>query len=182
NLLGTFDLTGIPPAPRGVPKIEVTFDLDANGILNVSAKENSTGKSKNIRIENNKGRLSKEEIERMVNEAERYKAEDDAQRERIAARNQLESYVFSVKQAADEAGDKLSEDEKSKIRTRCDETMRWLDNNSLADKEEYEHKLQELQKECVSYMTRMHNGGSGSSCGQQAGNNFHRGPTVEEVD
>lgn len=186
NLLGTFDLTGIPPAPRGVPKVEVTFDLDANGILNVSAKENSTGKSKNIRIENNKGRLSKEEIERMVNEAERYKAEDDAQRERIAARNQLEGYIFSIKQAIDEAGDKLSEEDKNTARAKCDEAMRWLDNNGLAEKEEYQHKLQELQKECVSYMTKMHNpSGSASSCGQQYGNNFSRssgGPTVEEVD
>ncbi|OWR51028.1 HSP70 protein [Danaus plexippus plexippus] len=94
NLLGTFDLTGIPPAPRGVPKIDVTFDLDANGILNVSAKENSTGRSKNIVIKNDKGRLSQSEIERMLAEAERYKEEDERQRQRVAARNQLESYVW----------------------------------------------------------------------------------------
>ncbi|RZF37498.1 hypothetical protein LSTR_LSTR016231 [Laodelphax striatellus] len=107
NLLGTFDLTGIPPAPRGVPKIEVTFDLDANGILNVSAKETGTGITKNIVIKNDKGRLSKADIDRMVNEAEQYKEEDEKQRQRVSARNQLENYIFSIKQALDEAGTKL---------------------------------------------------------------------------
>ncbi|CAH2217431.1 jg22857, partial [Pararge aegeria aegeria] len=109
NSLGKFDLTGIPPAPRGIPKIDVTFDLDANGILNVSAKENSTGRSKNIVIKNDKGRLSQAEIDRMLAEAERYKEEDGRQRERVTARNHLETYIFGVKQALDDAGDKLSE-------------------------------------------------------------------------
>jgi heat shock protein 1/8 len=98
NLLGTFNLTGIPPAPRGIPKIEVTFDLDANGILNVSAKDSSTGKSERITITNDKGRLSKADIDRMLSEAEKYKAEDEKQKEKITARNQLEGYIFSVKQ------------------------------------------------------------------------------------
>lgn len=100
NLLGTFNLTGIPPAPRGVPKIEVTFDLDANGILNVSAKDTSTGKSERITITNDKGRLSKADIDRMLSEAEKYKAEDEKQKEKITARNQLEGYIFSVKQVS----------------------------------------------------------------------------------
>lgn len=169
NLLGTFDLCGIPPAPRGVPKIDVTFDLDANGILNVSAKDNSSGKSKNIIIQNNKGRLSKEEIDRMVRDAGKYKAEDNMQRERIASRNNLETYVFSVKQAVDDCGSKLSSSDKNNVRSKCDETLRWLENNSLADKEEYKDKLAELQKFCVPYMTRLHNSGGS-------------GPTVEEVD
>jgi len=99
NLLGTFSLTGIPPAPRGVPKIDVTFDLDANGILNVSAKDTSTGRSEKITIQNDKGRLSKEDIDRMLSEAEKYKAEDEKQKEKVTARNQLESYTFGVKQA-----------------------------------------------------------------------------------
>lgn len=98
NLLGTFNLTGIPPAPRGVPKIEVAFDLDANGILNVSAKDTSTGKSEKITITNDKGRLSKDEIDRMLAEAEKYHAADEKQREKVAVKNQLESYIFSVKQ------------------------------------------------------------------------------------
>lgn len=112
NLLGTFNLTGIPPAPRGVPKVEVTFDLDANGILNVSAKEISTGKSERITIKNDKGRLSKEDIDKMLKEAEIYRQEDEKQKERVTARNQLESYAFGVKQAVEEAGNKLSETDK----------------------------------------------------------------------
>nr|XP_018914257.1 PREDICTED: major heat shock 70 kDa protein Ab-like [Bemisia tabaci] len=176
NLLGTFDLTGIPPAPRGVPKIDVTFDLDANGILNVAAKENSTGKSKNIVIKNDKGRLSKEEIDRMVNEAERYKEEDDKQRARVNARNQLEAYIFNVKQAVEEAGSKLSEVDKNSVKEQCDNTLRWLDNNSLAEKDEYDHKLQEVQKVCMPIMSKLHGAGGG------AGAPGAGGPTVEEVD
>ncbi len=185
NSLGNFDLTGIPPAPRGVPQIEVSFDLDANGILNVSAKENSTGRSKNIVIKNNKGRLSKEEIDRMVNEAERYKAEDDKQREKIQARNQLETYVFGVKQALDEAGDKLYESEKNSCRQECDSVLRWLENNTLAEKEEIEDKMQYLQKVCSPIMSKMHgqtNSKMGEAgCGAGA-TKQSQGPTIEEVD
>ncbi|CAG9560706.1 unnamed protein product [Danaus chrysippus] len=175
NLLGRFDLTGIPPAPRGVPKIDVTFDLDANGILNVSAKENSTGRSKNIVIKNDKGRLSQAEIDRMVSEAERYKEEDERQRERVSARNQLEAYIFNVKQAIEDAGDKLSQTDKDTVRNECDETLKWLDNNVLAEKEEYEHKLKEIQRVCSPAMSKMH----GASNNYQQNNT---GPTVEEVD
>ncbi|CAH2099307.1 unnamed protein product [Euphydryas editha] len=169
NMLGTFDLTGIPPAPRGVPKIDVTFDLDANGILNVSAKENSTGRSKNIVIKNDKGRLSQAEIDRMLSEAERYKEEDEKQRQRVTARNQLESYIFSVRQALDDAGSKLSEDDKNSARNVCDEALRWLDNNTLADKEEYEHKLKEIQSTCSPIMSKMHGAGTGASAGGMGG-------------
>ncbi|GLV37500.1 Heat shock protein 68 [Carabus blaptoides fortunei] len=116
NVLGTFDLTGIPPAPRGVPQIEVTFDLDANGILNVSAKESGTGNTRNITIKNDRGRLSQKDIDRMLADAEKYRDEDERQRARVSARNQLEGYVFSVKQAtADGAGDRLSGEEKATV-------------------------------------------------------------------
>nr|UUA80581.1 heat shock cognate protein 70-2 [Arma chinensis] len=169
NLLGTFNLNGIPPAPRGVPKIEVTFDLDANGILNVSAKDISTGKSEKITISNDKGRLSKAEIDKMLSDAEKYKAEDDRQRERVSARNQLESYCFSVKQAAEDAGTKLSDEDKKTITDQCSSALSWLDSNSLAEKEEFEDKLKELQKVCSPIMTKLHQGGA-------------KGPTVEEVD
>lgn len=183
NRLGTFDLSGIPPAPRGVPQIEVTFDLDANGILNVAAKEMSTGNAKNITIKNEKGRLSQAEIDRMLSEAEKYREEDEKQREKIAARNQLEGYVFSVKQAVDQAGDKLSDAEKQTVRDRCEETIKWLDANTLADKEEFEHRMKELTKVCSPLMTKMHGGGAQQNCGQQAGGFGGRsGPTVEEVD
>ena len=179
NLLGRFDLTGIPPAPRGVPQIEVFFDIDANGILNVSAVDKSTGKTNKIIITNDKGRLSKEDIDRMVNEAERYREEDDKQKEKIAARNKLESYVFSVKQVLNDAGDKLSDTDKEQANRECEQAIKWLDNNSLAGKDEYEHKLDELQKVCCPVMMKLH--GGSQSQGHQAGHTG-RGPTVEEVD
>lgn len=181
NALGTFDLTGIPPAPRGVPQIEVSFDLDANGILNVSAKENSTGRSKNIVIKNDKGRLSKDEIDRMVNEAERFKAEDEKQREKVQARNQLESYIFSVKQALDEAGDKLYDSEKNSCRQECDSVLRWLDNNTLAEKEEYDDKMQYIQRVCSPIMSKMH-GRTNDKMGDAGAGAAKQGPTIEEVD
>ncbi|XP_027840464.2 heat shock protein 70 A1-like [Aphis gossypii] len=189
NLLGTFDLTGIPPAPRGVPKIEVTFDLDANGILNVSAKDNSSGRSKNIVIKNDKGRLSQAEIDRMLSEAERYKDEDERQKAKIAAKNQLESYVFGVKQALDESGDKLTETERNAGKQECDAVIQWLDNNQLADKEEYEHKLKEIQKSCSALMMKLHGGaGQGGDAPPAGARGFPGsrsgagGPTIEEVD
>ncbi|XP_058813472.1 heat shock protein 70 A1-like [Topomyia yanbarensis] len=190
NRLGQFDLSGIPPAPRGVPQIEVTFDMDANGILNVSAKEKSTGKEKNITIKNDKGRLSQADIDRMLLEAEKFREEDEKQRERVTARNQLEGYCFQLKQSLESAGEKLSESDKSTVRNKCDETLRWLDGNTMADKDEFEHKMQELSRVCSPIMTRLHQGAAGgagpegaSSCGQQAGGFGGRtGPTVEEVD
>ncbi|CAG0905191.1 unnamed protein product [Darwinula stevensoni] len=181
NLLGRFDLDGIPPAPRGVPKIEVAFDIDANGILNVSAKDTSTGKSRNITIKNDKGRLSKEEIDRMLNEAEKYKDEDDKQRERINSRNQLEGYVFSVKQAAEEAGDKLSESDKKELASKCEDVLRWVDNNQLADKDEYERKLKDLQKDCTPFMMKIHQAPGSGSTGENRSKSAG-GPTIEEVD
>uniref|UniRef100_A0A034V9V9 Heat shock protein 68 n=1 Tax=Bactrocera dorsalis TaxID=27457 RepID=A0A034V9V9_BACDO len=180
NLLGTFNLTGIPPAPRGVPKVDVTFDLDANGILNVTAKEMSTGNAKNITIKNDKGRLSQADIDRMVNEAEKYAEEDEKHRQRIAARNQLEGYVFGVKQAADEAGSKLSQSDKDRVLEKCNETIKWLDSNTTAEKEEFEYKLEELTKICSPIMTKMHQQAGGAGSQPQPGN--YSGPTVEEVD
>jgi len=178
NLLGQFDLTGIPPAPRGVPQVEVSFDLDANGILNVSAKESSTGKSKNIVIKNDKGRLSKDDIDRMINDAEKYKEEDEKQRQKVQSRNSLEGYIFQVKQALDDAGDKLTESEKTSCRQECDNTLKWLDNNTLAEKDEYDDKLKELQKTCMPIMSKIHKAGGGGA-GAPGGPG---GPTINEVD
>ncbi|XP_072165771.1 heat shock 70 kDa protein IV-like [Diadema setosum] len=179
NRLGQFELSGIPPAPRGVPKIEVTFDIDANGIMNVTAKDQSTGRSNKITITNDSGRLSKEDIDRMVNDAEKFKAEDDVQRERIAARNQLESYAFNVKSIVSEPSTegKLSPEDKQAVIKAVDEVMRWLDSNSLATKEEFTHQLEELQKTCSPIMAKMHTGN-----GQESGSCGRGGPTVEEVD
>ncbi|XP_062608596.1 heat shock 70 kDa protein-like [Saccostrea cucullata] len=178
NKLGKFELNGIPPAPRGVPQIEVEFNLDANGILNVSAKDMSTGKSNKITITNDKGRLSKADIDRMVNEAEKYKDEDEKQRQKIAARNQLESYVFSVKQAAEEHGDKLPSEDKDTVTRVCSETLSWLDGNALAETDEFEFKIKEVQKVCSPIMAKLHGGNPGQSGASQT----NGGPTVEEMD
>ncbi|RUS80412.1 hypothetical protein EGW08_011824 [Elysia chlorotica] len=182
NLMGKFHLTGIPPAPRGVPQIEVTFDIDANGILNVSAQDKSTGKSENITIKNDRGRLSQADIDRMVADAEKYKEEDEKQRERVSARNHLESYVFNVKQALDAAGDKLSATDTDTVLNACNDTLSWLDNNLLADKEEYEHRLQEFQKKSSSIMAKLHGQGQGQGPSQGHCGQSHTGPSVEEVD
>lgn len=147
NLLGKFELTGIPPAPRGVPQIEVTFDVDANGIINVSALEKGTGKSNKIVITNDKGRLSKEDIERMLSEAEKYKEEDEAEAGRIAAKNGLESYAYSLKNTLSDSkvDEKLDADDKSKLKAEIDKTVSWLDESQQATKEEYEEHQKELE-------------------------------------
>ncbi|KAJ8358573.1 hypothetical protein SKAU_G00150980 [Synaphobranchus kaupii] len=188
NLLGKFELSGIPPAPRGVPQIEVTFDIDANGILNVSAADKSTGKENKITITNDKGRLSKEDIERMLQEADEYKAEDDLQREKIAAKNSLESYAFNMKTSVqdDHIKGKISEDDQKKVIEKCCQVIAWLENNQLAQKEEYEDQLKELEKVCNPIITKLYQGGVPTgSCGDQArssaGSSF-QGPTIEEVD
>ena len=131
NLLGKFELTGIPPAPRGVPQIEVTFDVDANGILNVSAVDKTTGKSNKITITNDKGRLSKEEIERMVADAEKYKAEDEEAASRIQAKNGLESYAYNLRNTLSEenVSSKLEAADKEKLDKAITEAIEWLDNS-----------------------------------------------------
>ncbi|XP_068098095.1 heat shock cognate 71 kDa protein-like isoform X2 [Hyperolius riggenbachi] len=194
NLLGKFELTGIPPAPRGVPQIEVTFDIDANGIMNVSAVDKSTGKENKITITNDKGRLSKEEIERMVQEADRYKSEDEAQREKISAKNSLESLAFNMKSTVEDEKlkDKLSPEDKQKILDKCNEVIGWLDRNQMAEKEEYEHQQKELQNLCNPIITKLYQGAGGAGMpggmpggfpgagGSGAGGSS--GPTIEEVD
>merc|ERR1711963_1355003 len=180
HLLGKFDLTGIPPAPRGTPQIEVTFDVDANGILNVSAVEKGSGKSEKITITNDKGRLSKEEIERMVNDAEKYKGEDDKQRERVSAKNSLESYIFNLKSSIDTEGVKknLSPEELSSTQTALDAALKWLDSNQLAVKEEFEDKQKELEEMWRPLSSKIY-GQTGEGRPAASSDN---GPTVEEVD
>ncbi|KAK0427364.1 hypothetical protein QR680_010189 [Steinernema hermaphroditum] len=182
NKLGTFDLMGIPPAPRGVPQIEVTFDIDANGILHVTAVDKSTGKSERIQIKNEKGRLDKSEIERMINEAKMYEKEDEQHRERIDARNQLEAYIFQIRQAVNEYGHNLSPDDRRVCEQMCDDTLRWIENNQLAEKSEFEYHLKEAQNTCSRIMAKLHQPGQ-ESCAQQASRGYGSGgPTVEEVD
>ena len=190
HLLGKFDLRGIPPAPRGVPQIEVTFDIDANGILKVSALDKTSGKTENITITNDKGRLSQTDIERMVREAEEYKADDDKQKERVAAKNSLESYCFGIKQTLDDDNikTKIPQSDRDMVNNKCSEILRWLDSNQLAESEEFSHKQKELESICNPIMARLYqqtgaapNAGYGS-CGRQNGQNCSSGPTVEEVD
>jgi len=194
NLLGKFELSGIPPAPRGVPQIEVTFDIDANGILNVSAVDKSTGKENKITITNDKGRLSKEEIERMVSEAEKHKNDDEQQKERISAKNSLESLAFSMKQTIEDekVKSKISDGDRKTISDKCAEVISWLDSNQQAEKEEYEHKQKDLESVCNPIITKMYQGAGGAPGGMPGG--FPRGaaggapggagggPTIEEVD
>ncbi|THY69328.1 heat shock 70 kDa protein [Aureobasidium pullulans] len=192
NLLGKFELTGIPPAPRGVPQIEVTFDVDANGIMNVSALEKGTGKTNKIVITNDKGRLSKEEIERMLSEAEKYKEEDEAEAARIGAKNGLESYAYSLKNTISDpkVEEKLPADDKEKLQAKINETVEWIDSNTTATKEEYESQQKELEGVANPIMTAFYqqSGGApegampGAAPGGAPGAGGDDGPTVEEVD
>merc|ERR1711931_24026 len=164
NILGKFELSGIPPAPRGVPQIEVTFDVDANGILNVSAVDKSTGKENKITITNDKGRLSKDDIERMVNEAEKFKDEDDNQRDRIQTKNTQESYAFNMKQTVEDekVKDKISDADKTTILDKCKEVIEWLDSNQTAEKDEFEHQQKELEKVCSPIITKLYQSAGGN--------------------
>jgi len=174
HLLGNFDLSGIPPAPRGVPQIEVTFDIDANGILNVSAEEKGTGKRSQITITNDKGRLSKDEIERMVRDASKFENDDKLQRERIEAKNALENYAYSMKNTVNEPGmqGKLDEADKKTILDEVEKTVQWLHSNQEAGKDEFEFKQKELEGVCMPIMTKMYQGmggGAGAAGGMPGG-------------
>jgi L1 cell adhesion molecule like protein len=210
NLLGKFELSGIPPAPRGVPQIEVTFDVDANGILNVSAEDKSTGKKNKITITNEKGRLSKEQIEKMVNDAEKYKAEDEKVRKRVEAKNGLENYAYSMKNTIsdDKVASQLDPNDKQKILTAVEDTTKWLEQNQLAEVEEFEHKQKELEGICNPIITKMYQAAGGAPGGPEGAgfppggfpggpggfpggapgggpgpqSSGRSGPTVEEVD
>uniref|UniRef100_A0A1J3IGE6 Heat shock 70 kDa protein 5 n=2 Tax=Noccaea caerulescens TaxID=107243 RepID=A0A1J3IGE6_NOCCA len=188
NLLGTFELKGIPPAPRGVPQINVCFDIDANGILNVSAEDKTAGVKNQITITNDKGRLSKEEIEKMVQDAEKYKAEDEQVKKKVEAKNSLENYAYNMRNTIkdEKLAQKLDQEDKQKIEKAIDETIEWIEGNQLAEVDEFEYKLKELEGICNPIISKMYqggapnggmptDGGSGSSGG--AG-----GPKIEEVD
>jgi len=201
NILGKFNLDGIPPMPRGQPQIDVCFDIDANGILNVSALEKSTGKENKITITNDKGRLSQDEIERMVAEAEKYKAEDDANKNRIEAKNGLENYCYSLKTSisSPEVEGKIPADDKSKLEGAIDETLSWLDANLSAEKEEYEEKQKSLEGIAMPILQAMGGGaapggmpgagaggmpdfGGAAPGGAPPAEDPASGPTIEEID
>ena len=187
NLLGKFNLDGLPAMPRGQPQIDVTYELDANGILNVSAVEKSSGKVNQITITNDKGRLSKEEIDRLVEEAERFKEEDERNRGRVEAKNQLENNAFSMrsKLEGEELKGKISDDDRKTVSEKIEEVLSWLDNNQLADKEEYEQKNTELSDVFNPVLQRANVAAGGGDSGKAAsapGGGSPEGPEIEEVD
>jgi heat shock protein 1/8 len=192
NRLGKFDLNNIPPMPRGVPQIDVTFNLDANGILTVSATEKKSGNSQKIAITNDMGRLSKDQIEKMIAEAEKFKAEDKGHREKVEAKNSLEGYIYSMRNTLDDEKwkDKFTEENKKTIQTCIAETQKWLDTNEHAEKDEYEAKRKEVEGLCMPIMSKMYGGGSESSMPGSAPDGMNsmpssstsEGPKIDEID
>merc|ERR1712159_601318 len=166
HLLGKFELNGIPPAPRGVPQIEVTFEIDANGILQVSAEDTGTGKSEKITITAEKGRLSEEEIERMVREAEEFADEDAKVKEKVDKRNSLEGYAYNLKNTLEDEekaiADKISEEDKETLEEAVKETLDWLDENDDAEVEEFEEKQKELEGIANPIMSKVYQQGGGA--------------------
>ncbi|GIL64255.1 hypothetical protein Vafri_18258 [Volvox africanus] len=194
NLLGKFELTGIPPAPRGVPQINVIFDIDANGILNVSAEDKTTGNKNKITITNDKGRLSKDEIERMVQEAEKYKADDEQLKKKVEAKNSLENYAYNMRNTIreDKVASQLSASDKETMEKALTSAMEWLERNQMAEVEEFEHQLKELENVCNPIITRLYQGGAGgmpggaaaaaAAAGGAPSGGSGAGPKIEEVD
>lgn len=172
--LGQFDLNGIPPAARGVPQIEVTFEIDANGILNVGATDKGTGTKEQITITNDKGRLSQEEIERMVQEAEEFAEEDKKIKERVDARNQLETYLYNMRNTVDDKlKDQIEPEDKETIDEAVKGGLEWLDENQDAEKEDYEEKLKEIQGELNPIMSKIY---------EQSGMGGEEGGEEEDFD
>jgi len=189
NLLGKFNLEGIPPAKRGIPQIEVSFDIDTNGIMNVHAVEKSIGKSEKITITNNKGRLTKEEIDKMVKEAERYKSEDDLLKKKIEAKNTLENYAYSVRNSLNDENlkSKFQDNERNKLMQEVDQVTKWLETNPNAETQEYESRQKKLEDMFNPIMTKIYQQGAGGSQPGMPG--FGNGtadqgnkPKVDEVD
>jgi len=186
NLLGTFELTGIPPAPRGTPQIEVSFDVNADGILNVSALEKSSGNKKDITITNDKGRLSQEQIDEMISNSEKYKEEDDKIKLKIEARNDLENYLYSFKNSINES-EKLDQDTKKEGLEMLDKELNWLDENDDADTEEYKNKKNECEEKMKPIVAKMYEG-TGMDANMDANEvptampTSPDGPSVDEVD
>jgi L1 cell adhesion molecule like protein len=176
--LGKFNLDGIPPGPRGQPQIEVSVDIDVNGILNVNASEKSTGKNNKIVITNDKGRLSKDEIERLVKDAEKYKDEDEKVKLRIEAKNQLEQLCYQYRQTLTEEKlkDKFSEDDRSKITYAADEALKWTNDHPAASKEEYDGKIKEIEAIFNPIMMRIYQSGGGKEEGGMPNMNYQGPP------
>merc|ERR1712100_387369 len=169
HILGKFELKGIPPAPRGVPQIEATFEVDANGILQVSAEDSATGKAEKITITAEKGRLTEEEIERMVREAEQFAEEDAKVKEKVDKRNALEGYAYNLRNSLEDEekgiADKISEEDKETLEEAVKETLDWLDENDDAEVEEFEEKQKELEGIANPIMSKIYQQGGGGAGG-----------------
>ncbi|AUV58449.1 heat shock 70 kDa [Bandra megavirus] len=185
NQLGTFNLEGIPPAPRGVPQIEVTFDIDANGILNVTACDKSSNKSKNITITNNRGRFTDEQIKRMVEEAKEFEEADNKRKSAVDAKNDLENYIHSVKQASSDqsASQLIDSASRTSIEEKCSELMKFVDENINEPRETYEAKRKELEDIWNPIAVKLYAQKSAeSNQNAETQDDVPKGPTVEEVD
>jgi L1 cell adhesion molecule like protein len=185
RLLGRFDLSGIPPAPRGRPQIEVSFDLDANGILSVTAMDKAAGKSEKITIRNEKGRLSKEEIEEMVKNAERFREEDEQIAKRVQARNEFEGMIYNAKQTLEEKGSQLPEEQRSNLSSKLQECQSWLEGEGRdASYDEIESKMKDLESEVHRMAESIYSGAQGASNDNPEGfsTRTQKGPVVDEVD
>merc|ERR1712227_186679 len=170
--LGKFDLNGIPPAPKGVPQIEVTFEIDENSILTVSANDKGTGKKETITITNDKGRLTKEEIDQMIKDSEKFAEEDKAIKEKIDARNQFENYIYQMKNSVedkDKLADKITDEDKGSIKDALTDAQDWLNANQDAEKDDFEDKLKELQSVCDPIIQKVYQaaGGQGGAGGEE---------------
>jgi heat shock protein 1/8 len=178
NLLGKFELSGIPPAPRGKPQIEVTFDIDANGIMTVNALDKTTGKSNKITITNDKGRLSPEEVERMVKDAEKFAEEDKKFKERVEAKNGLEQYAYHLKQSLTEEGvkDKLSDADRKTIEEACESTLKWIESNDSADASLFEAEKKKLEGVCMPIMSKMYSQGAPGAGPMPTGGGYGEAP------
>ncbi|AYV85047.1 MAG: HSP70-like protein [Satyrvirus sp.] len=183
NQLGTFELSGITPAPRGVPQIEVTFDIDSNGILNVTAMDKSNNKSKNITITNNRGRFTEEQIKKMVEEAKEFEEADNKRKQAIDAKNELETYVHNVKQSMnDPCMEKVDADTKSTLETLCSETIKYIDEHPSEEKDTYELKRRKLEDLWNPIAVKMYAQKNEDGQTPNANSAEDSGPTVEEVD
>lgn len=181
RLLGEFELSGIPPAPRGVPQIDVSFDIDANGILNVSAMDKGSGKSQKITINNESGRMTKEQIEEMISESEKFRDEDEQIRAKIESKNQLESYLYNLKSSV-VTNDKVDPVDKETITALVDEKTKWMDDNTTASKDEFDAVLKEVQDVVNPLMAKMYQGGDGGTPGPTDSTEPMPEPKIEEVD
>ena len=183
RLMGQFELSGIPPAPRGTPQIEVSFDIDANGILNVSAEDKGTGKSQKITIKNESGRMTQEDIEKMIADAEKFKEEDDRSRERVDAKNELENYLFTMKNTVNNTEMKMQEEDKKKINDLIQEKLSWLETNTTASTEEFRDVKKEVEDVINPILAAGATGGSADGMGQQQPPEASSDePTIEEID